>query len=201
MLVLAIGVKVQGMTLYSTYNTNSVEGNYYGALFFSFSSTNSSDYSNNSWKTTADNETYPDPGSGAQIEVDFTAGLAEAPNELNISYYLNVNDPALGSVAGSLGGYDEAGGTFQPGQPKDISYVYDGTSSYYSFTLGSGGTCDFGFSLPVDFDGTSGSGVGSWYANYPAPPITSTPEPAVTLELALGGFCLWLARARQRRRN
>ncbi len=207
-LFLALGVKVQGMTLYSTYDNNSTEGNYFGALYFSFSSTNSGDYqpfSGNpaeaTWSSTGNIQTFTDPISGAQIELSFEAGLAEAPDELNFLSNITVNDPAMGSLAGSLGGHDEKGGSFQVGQPKAFTYTSQLNSYYYSFTLNTGGTCNFGYSLTGNFDGTSGSAVGSWYLNYTVPQITPAPEPAVTLQVALGGFCLWLARARRQRRK
>jgi hypothetical protein len=216
-LFLAINVKVQGMTLYSTFNTNSTEGNYYGALYFSFSSTNSSDYGYNAtsgygiWHGISDSQTFTDLLSGVQIEVGLVAGLAESPNELNLLVEIGVIDPALGSVQSQLGGYpgntfsdnEEFGGYYVVGQPSNYPYSYNwsDTASYYSYALNMSGTVTFGITLPYNWDGTSGSDVGSWYFDYTVPPIVSAPEPAVTLQLALGGCCLWLARARKRRRN
>jgi ribosomal protein L31 len=211
-LLLAISVKVQGMTLYSTMDTNSTEGNYFGALYFSFSITNDSHpfYSNPSevwWNTANFGQTFTDPASGSQINIGFTAGLAEAPDEFNLLSVLSVNDPALGTIYGGLGNnsngdvYDEAGRSYHMGQTNAIGYLVSQTSYYYSWTLNTGGNCSFGYSLTGYFDGTSANAAGSWYFNYTVPPITPAPEPAVTLQLALGGCCLWLARARQRRRN
>jgi hypothetical protein len=204
-LFLAIGVKVQGMTFYSTLNPNSTEGNYYGALYFSFSSTD------NWYGHDASDQEYTDPITGTQISIESDAGLAQGPNELNLLVEMGVSDPYIGAVQSSLSGYpgntfygyneSGSGAVLNAGQPTAISYGGSGSGAYYSYSLNATGTVSFGYSLTGYFDGTAGSTTGSWFFDYTVPPVVSVPEPAMTLPLALGACGLWLARARQRRRN
>jgi hypothetical protein len=205
-LFLALGVKVQGMTFYSTLNTNSTEGNYYGTMYFSFSTSDN-------WYGTYSGvgSNYTDAITGTQISIDYAGGLAEGPNDCQLLVEMGVIDPYIGRVtADSLGnsdytfaGWDDSsGGVLQSGQSTAIRYAGGGSDNYYSWTLNATGTVSFGYSLTGYFDGTSGSATGSWFFDYTVPPsIVSTPEPAVTLQLALGGCCLLFARVRQRRRN
>jgi hypothetical protein len=210
-LFLAISVKVHGMTLYATIDTNSTEGDYYGGIYFSFSSTNSGDYeyysylgpgNGDRWYATVNGGvTYTDPVTGAQISVGLQAsGFGNAYGELDFASIITVNDPALGTIVGGLGngyfpsdGTDVSGGAFHVGQPTTFGYGTGDNSEYYSFEVSSNFYCSFGCSLTGYFDGTNGVAVGSWYVHYTVPEVTSAPEPAITLQLVLGGFCLWLA--------
>jgi hypothetical protein len=204
-LFLVISVKVQGMTFSSTLNTNSTEGNYYGTMDFSFST---SDYWYGHYYS---DQSFTDPASGVQIGIESVGGLADGPDDVELLIEISLNDPYIGVVQSQLSGYGQgstffgydlgSGGVLYLGQPTAIGYAGGGSDSYYSWSLNATGTVSFGYSMTGYFDGTSGSATGSWFFDYSAPQIVSAPEPAVTLQLALGGCCLWLARARQRRRN
>jgi hypothetical protein len=101
------------MTLYSTFDTNSTEGDYYGDIYFSFSSTNSSDYSYSSflgpgdgdlWSGTSTNQIFTEPVTGAQISISLQAsGFSTRGGELDFISVMTVNDPTLGTLNGGLG--------------------------------------------------------------------------------------------------
>jgi hypothetical protein len=204
-LFLAIGAKVQAATILETLDPNSTEGNYYGGIYFSFSVAQDAEAWNGTtnhifWTTTTDNSQFNDGSS--QLGLTLALGLAEGPDELNILSTINVVDPNM-NIYGYLGsqgndGFEERGFLFNSGVTNDLVYVMSDHSEYYDFNRASNETCSLGFTVDINFDGSVGIGTGSWYLNYTTPQITPTPEPAAVWQLALGGFGLWLARARRR---
>ena len=208
-LLLTAGLRIHGAQFSATLDTNSTPGNFYGALYLSFSSTNASDCYFNTlytppklqWTAAYLLPSYTAPGSSAQIALSFTVA-GEGPNQLNLYAGLtSLYDPQIGSgsaMVPALGPFLSAG-SFVVGQPGNNNKhsPNGGPQMYFDPNDNELVTYDFGYSLPVDWDGTSGGGVGSWWVTYT---ITPVPEPSVGWLMALGGFGLWLVRAIHHRR-
>lgn len=193
---MAVALNVQGAQIYSTLNTNSVAGDFHGTLNLYFSSTNSSDYSGGNWVPAYFSTTYTDSVSGAQIFLTFNVG-PETSHELNLYPAFNFSDPRISNPQFSVPWPIFSPGYFVVGQSNTDNMAY--SSGVVPLSDNSGGppigTLEFSYSLPVTFNGTTGSAVGSWALTYT---ITSAPEPGTGWLGVLGGLALLLARAKAR---
>ncbi|HEY5298972.1 MAG TPA: hypothetical protein VIK59_13785 [Verrucomicrobiae bacterium] len=206
-----ICLKVQAIQISTTLDPNSTPGNFSGALDLSFDSSDSSaGLAGNYW-----GEAFATPSytvGGAQIFFSLTIGQ-EGANEMNLYTGVSFLDPRILDPDYTLpGAYPIfSGGSFIVGQSKDLEYSYSsgnlvllGYTGMYPMPIG---TLDFSFSLPVVFDGTSGSGSGSWSLTYTINDSTKVPDNGKTILLLLagflllGGFHLGTSRANRRRKN
>jgi hypothetical protein len=201
-LFLTACVKLQAIDFYSTLDTNSTPGNFYGSLYLSFSSTNSSDCYNGGlgdfeWNEVQIQPTYADSSSNAQLSLSFTVG-PEGANTLNLYAGLTaLSDARFGSLANTSSTHSVSPGYFAPGQPATDNMVSPSNNqqNYYDSAANLLITYDFNYSLPVNFDGTSGNAAGFWSLTYTVTPV---PEPSANWLILLGGIGFLLARARAR---
>jgi len=221
-LLLTICLRVQAIDFYSTLNPNSTPGNFYGGLYLSFSSTNSNDYGYNSFlgRNLFTLSAYLSPnyaafGQDASVSLSFVIGPDGSPaNDYLICNFPLFYDSRIGKSVGygnlvgintpPLQSYSSLTWDLQSGQPSQNIITYTTGNMLYDLYDGIHppiDTLSFSYSLPVDFDGTSASAVGSWSLNYTVTTITPTPEPASGWLMALGGFGFWWARDRRRRHS
>jgi hypothetical protein len=195
---LAISLKGQGVTLSSALNPDSSAGNFYGTLCLSFSSTNSSDCYYDSlnrfeWTTAQILPVYSDATSDAQISLSFTLGT-EGSQTLNLYAGLtSFSDAQFGTVNDTSGTASTSPGKFVPGQAVSNNMVSTGNNqqTYFDYADKLLITYNFNYTLPVVFNGTSGSADGAWSLTYTVTPV---PEPSANWLLLLGGAGFLAAR-------
>jgi hypothetical protein len=203
-----ICLKVQAIELHSMMDSSSTPGNFSGELYLSFSSLNGGDYSAGNWSEAQILPIYT--VGGAQIFLSFTVG-PESPGELNLYTGVNFSDDRIGSPEFSLPNANPiiSPGDFIVGHPRvdDMNYSSGNVPLFDVLGLPSIGTLDFTYSLPVDFDGTSGSAAGSWSLTYTINDDPKVPDAGATILLLaaacllLGGFYFGTFRAKSGRAN
>jgi hypothetical protein len=187
-----ICLKVQAIQISTTLNPNSAPGNFSGALDLSFDSSDSSAGLNgNYWSEAFTMPSYT--VGGAQIFLSFVIGQ-EGANEMNLYTQVSFYDPRIADPEYSLFNTGIfSGSSFFIGQPRDGGYSYNsGNVLLFDNILNQPpiGTLDFSFLLPVDFDGTSGSGSGSWSLTYTVNDSAKVPDNGKTILLLLAGSLL-----------
>jgi len=198
-LLFTIATRSQGIVVSSAFNTNSPEGDFSGTWSFSFSTNDftpagGSNPNSGQWAAVTSSMSFTDAVSGSVISVSFTVGGIESQNEFGFRSTINVNDPNLGAVFGGVG---DSGGS---GYQESTTLVYPGSSAsltnfnnqdvfyFYSPQQGSGGHGQVNRNDNLIFDGSYGSGGGTWSVVYPVP------EPATAWEIGIGVICLCAAR-------
>lgn len=205
-------VTAGGATISTTLNPTSTEGNYYGGVYFSFSVANDAsgfDGETNRvwWNTSSGGSLFMQ--NFTQVQLSLTLGLAEAPDEMNILSVFNVYDPSK-DIIGNLGsagntGYDESGFLFTPGVMTGGTYTMNDSSRYYDTDYGQELVSTYGFTVNISFDGSVGTGVGSWYVDYASPPadhplhLYPTPEPSSMMLGVIGAGLLAVVCCRSKR--
>src|ERR1700733_2505746 len=152
------------MKFEATLDPGSTAGNARGQLLLSFNA--NGDYLDSRWNPAYLKQTFTIPGSMAQVSLSFTVGQ-EGVNEFNLYAGMNFSDPRIQSPQFQSNFPITLAGQFIPKQPGKLSWA-DSTGDVV-LTDGNArrvGTINISFSLLVEFDGTSGTGAGTWSVKY-----------------------------------
>jgi len=194
-LMLTICLNTQANKIVATLGAGSTAGDVSGTLSLSLNSKNSASYHAGIWTSTQTQPVYTVPG--ASISLDFSS-FSEDPNSLTFLASFDFSDSRIGSPSFTFSLCPAfSSGVFTPGHStvQDLTFDSGSTALYDSDNIGPAiGTIDFSYTLPVNFNGTVGHGVGTWSLTYTVDPANNVPDGGSTMLLLgialflLGGF-------------
>jgi hypothetical protein len=194
-LMLTICLRTQANQIVATLGAGSTPGDLSGTLSLSFNSRNRVNYNDGTWGSVQAQPVYSVPG--AAISLDFSA-FSEDPNGLTFLASFDFSDARIGSPSFTFSLWPAfSSGVFVPGQStvQDLTFNSGNTPLYDYDNIGPAiGTIDFSYTLPVNFNGTTGHGVGTWSLTYTVAAANNVPDGGSTMLLLgialflLGGF-------------
>jgi hypothetical protein len=194
-LMLTICLNTQANQIVTTLGAGSTAGDLSGTLSLSFNSRARVNYNDGTWASVQTQPVYSVPG--ASISLDFSA-FSEDPYGLTFLASFDFSDARIGSPSFTFSLWPAfSSGVFTPGHStvQDLTFDSGSTALYDSDNIGPAiGTIDFSYTLPVNFNGTIGHGVGTWSLTYTVDPANNVPDGGSTMWLLgialflLGGF-------------